>query len=170
VVLAVAAVVHVLAVWALPRVIMAVVLQRAAQQAGPSGVIHPPRATGASRTIVMPSPDLLYAACVYDLARGPVRVTADPRLDGYWSIALYGATSDNWFAVNDRQAGGQPVDFLVTESGATRLGAVPAGARVLDSPSRRGLVLMRVLAGGGGEDQQRPEAARRTLACSRVSR
>jgi uncharacterized membrane protein len=162
VVLAVAAVVHVLAVWALPRVIMAEVLRRAAQLANPSGVVLPPRATGASRTIVMPSPDLLYAACVYDLARGPVRVTAAPRLDGYWSVALYSATSDNWFTVNDRQAGGGAVDLLVTDRG----GAAPAGARLLVSPSRRGLVLMRVLASGRAEDLPRLEAARRTLACT----
>ncbi|MFM7141423.1 MAG: DUF1254 domain-containing protein, partial [Alphaproteobacteria bacterium] len=35
-----------------------------------------PPTTSDSRTIVRPSPDLLYVACVYDLSKGPVLVRA----------------------------------------------------------------------------------------------
>ncbi|MBI5478862.1 MAG: hypothetical protein HY906_08405, partial [Deltaproteobacteria bacterium] len=70
----------------------------------------------------------------------------------------------------DRQADGKPVDLVVAERGAARGGATPAGARRLESPSRKGLVLMRVLAAGPQADRAQAEAARRTLACTTLPR
>jgi uncharacterized membrane protein len=129
----------------------------------------PPMTTADSRSIVMPSPDLLYATCVYDLADGPLRIKANPALDSYWSIALYSAASDNWFVVNDRTAAARPVDLVVVERGATRSIGAASSAAVLESPSRRGLALMRVLAGDYASDPEKYEAARRTFSCTEVS-
>ena len=166
-VLVVAILVHVLTVWALPRLIMRKVFEGVPVASGPNRAFYPPMTNADSRSIVMPSPDLLYAVCTYDLAEGSLRVTANPVLDGYWSIALYSAASDNWFVVNDRQAGGKPVDLVIRERGALRSeGAASAGARILESPSRRGLVLMRLLAGDYAKEAPTLEAARRTLACT----
>ena len=166
-VLVIAILVHVLTVWALPRLIMRKVFEGVPVASGPNRAFYPPMTNADARSIVMPSPDLLYAVCAYDLAKGPLRVTANPVLDGYWSIALYSAASDNWFVVNDRQAAGRPVDLVIQERGALRAaGARPAGTRILESPSQRGLVLMRLLAGDYAKDGPTLEAARRTLACT----
>ena len=167
--LATAALVHVLAVWAAPYLIMQIVMN------GPTArtmnmqnqAAFPPPVAAASRTIVMPSPDLLYSVCAYDTSNGPVRVTANPALPSYWSIALYGANSDNFFVVNDRKAQGQPVNlWLVSEGANADAKAVPPGAQVVVSPSRKGFLLMRVLTGDYEAEKAIVEPARRTLTCS----
>lgn len=105
-----------------------------------------PRADASARTVVRPSPDLLYTACVFDLSKGPLHITA-PVQDGYVSVSGFGADSSNFFAVNDRNTpaaadGGKRFDLLLTRDASVR---APAGARVIVSPSTRGLVLFRSL-------------------------
>jgi len=118
----------------------------------------------AQRRIVMPSPDLLYAVCRFDLSQAPLRIRADPKLPGYWSVALYGANSDNFFVVNDRQLAGRPLDLVVTSAGPVPA-VLPPGARRVVAPSARGLVLMRVLVADYAAEQATVEPARRTLRC-----
>ena len=105
-----------------------------------------PRADASARTVVRPSPDLLYTACVFDLAEGPLHITA-PVQDGYVSVSGFGADSSNFFAVNDRSAqrdaeGHKHFDLLLTRGESV---SAPVGARVIISPSTRGLVLFRSL-------------------------
>lgn len=105
-----------------------------------------PRADASARTVVRPSPDLLYTACVFDLAQGPLHITA-PVQDGYVSVSGFGADSSNFFAVNDRDAtisadGRKQFKLLLTLGEPV---IAPAGARVIVSPSTRGLVLFRSL-------------------------
>lgn len=170
-VLAIAAGVHLLAVWALPRVIMHKVLNTTPQDLGAAPgstaqVYFPPMTDATQRRIVMPSPDLLYATCVFDVSARPLRVRADPRLPGYWSVALYGANSDNFFVVNDRHLAGKPLDLvLVGAGGAPAATQLPDAARVVSAPSNRGLVLMRVLVADYAAERDVVEAARRTLSC-----
>ncbi len=166
--LAVAATVHLASVWAYPRFVMAMLARQApapSHTADPANRVYlPPPTDHFQRRIVMPSPDLLYATCALDLRDGPWRITVDPKLDRYWSIAFYGVNSDNWFVLNDRQAGDAPVDLLLLAPG----GKPPAGAtgRVLVAPQSRGLLLMRLLVGGDPESLQAAESARRTLRCA----
>jgi uncharacterized membrane protein len=161
---AVAVAVHALAVWAVPRLIMSRVLGNAAQLRD-GGVYLPPMTDHRQRAIVMPSPDLLYALCAFDLRDRPMRVRARPdAAPGYWSIALYASNSDNFFVVNDRQAVGGAVDLLLVGPGAP----APAGgsARVVRSPTDRGLLLMRVLVDDYAAQRVQVEAARRALSCA----
>lgn len=163
--LAAAAAVHLLAVWALPRVVM----HRLSASALPeerSSVVLPPMTDHTQRRIVMPSPDMLYAACALDLSERPMRIRADPRTEHYWSIALYAANSDNFFVINDRQAAGAPVDLLLLGPGPYAQPPVPApGARTVTSPTAKGLLLMRLLVADYAAEQAVVEAARRTLRC-----
>lgn len=164
--LALAAAVHVAAVWALPRLIMAR-LAATASAAEKSGVYLPPMTDHTQRRIVMPSPDLLYATCAFDVGERPLSVRVDPRgagHQGYWSIALYASNSDNFHVLNDRQAGDAPV-HLVLRSAASPGPAASADAASVTSPSRRGLLLMRLLVGDPARDLAAAEAARRTLRC-----
>ncbi|GAM97530.1 hypothetical protein U91I_01156 [alpha proteobacterium U9-1i] len=99
------------------------------------------RVTPTSRTIVRPSPDFAYAACPYDLRDGPVLIQVAP-WDQYWSLSLYADNSDNFFTLNDREArfGGE---VTLVRAGS----AHPEGASmVVESPSQRGIALMRRLA------------------------
>ncbi len=162
--LALAAAVHLAAVWTLPRAIMDRVLKGVQEEGGGAPVL-PPMTSHEQRRIVMPSPDLLYAMCGYDLARGPLRVRADPRWPNYWSIALYASNSDNFFVVNDGAADGQAIDLVLTAPGQAASAALPPGARVVPSPTTRGVLLMRLLVGDDAAERERLEAARRTLRC-----
>ena len=125
-----AVLVHLLAVWATPRLIMAVVMQSSDARAMNmhNQASFPPPVNAKSRSIVLPSPDLLYSVCAFDVSHGPVRVTAHPQLQSYWSIALYAANSDNFFVVNDRSVGNQAVDlWLVSPQGSASMHAGSSG-------------------------------------------
>lgn len=108
---------------------------------GVNQFVFMPRTTEASRGVVRPSPDLAYAACVYDLSKGPIRIHGAPSAGDYASISIYQANSDNIFAMNDRQAPGG-VDVVLAKAGQ----ATPAGAHVVISRSDKGVVLDRRLA------------------------
>ena len=162
--------VHLLVVWATPRLIMNRLMDGPAAQAMNmrNQAAFPPAVDATARRVVMPSPDLLYSVCVFDVSAGPVRVRANPGLPSYWSIALYAANSDNFFVLNDRQAGAAPVDlWLVSEGPNPRDPTMPSGARLVVSPGTRGFVLMRVLTGDYEAEKALVEPARRTLQCSR---
>jgi uncharacterized membrane protein len=164
-----AVLVHVLAVWAAPRVIMRVVSTKMgamavdhAQGGDLSVPLHAPPVTAQSRTIVMPSPDMLYSVCTFDLSKGPLHITANPGLSSYWSIALYASNSDNFFVLNDRQAGGKPVNLHLVSSHSEA--AAPPDAVV--APTDTGVLLMRVLTGNYEAEKAMLEPARRTLQCT----
>ena len=158
--------IHLLTIWAAPRLIMQVVMNGSRAQAlnmqNRAAFSNP--ISAASRDVVMPSPDMLYSMCVFDLSKGPVRISANPELKSYWSIALYAANSDNFFVVNDRQAAGAPVDLWLVGP-ETKSAAVPAGSKLVASPSTQGFLLMRVLTGNYEAEKSVVEPARRTLRC-----
>lgn len=166
--LLVAVAAHLLTVWALPRVIMWRLSANATPDAAAlvNGAFFPPMTDHTARRVVMPSPDLLYATCSFDVSQRPMRIQANPQSPRYWSIALYGANSDNFFVVNDRQAKGQPVDLWLVgpqKSGQTPNG--PPGTQTVQAPFARGLLLMRVLVSDYERDKSVVEAARRSLRC-----
>lgn len=158
--------VHLLAVWAAPRLIMHRVLSRLPQDGQP---VLPPMTDHLQRRVVMPSPDLLYALCPFDLSRRALRVQADPAAaPGYWSLALYSSASDNVHVINDRAAAGRPVEMLLLGPDApAAAAAAPAapGVQVVRMPTARGLLLMRVLVSDPARDGAAAEAARRSLRC-----
>lgn len=104
-----------------------------------------PPTTAESRTIVRPSPDLLYVACVYDLSKGPLLVRA-PHTPTYLSLSAFADDTDNFFAMNDRGPGGTNglAMLLVPPGDASSPPAIAAGATRVESPSLRGIVLARV--------------------------
>jgi uncharacterized membrane protein len=115
IVLALAGALHVAVVWLIPRVVTGLFLHRVAAGAGYNHVVFPPLATDRSRDVVKPSPDLLYALCVFDLSAGPVRISAKPS-EGYWSLALYARSSDNFFHLNDREVKGDRVELILSDA------------------------------------------------------
>jgi uncharacterized membrane protein len=140
--LLVAAAVHVLSVWAVPRVIMWRAMSNIAKVGGINAMGHGRRPTAASRGVVRPSPDLLYSTCVFDLgaAAGALRVHAAGMPRTYWSVSLFDAATDNFFVENDRKAG-DGVDFVIAAPGKF----VDTKLPVVTAPGPRGLVLFRTL-------------------------
>ena len=165
-----AALAHLATVWALPRLIMDRIITLAdgearAQGAG-TGAYLPPPSDHTQRRIVMPSPDLLYATCAFDLGERSLRVQFATDYERYWSIALYASNSDNFFVINDRAAAGK-VDLLLQKGGAAveRANPVPTGSQVVDAPGTRGLLLLRMLVNDDPSVRAAAEAARGQLRC-----
>ncbi len=138
--LAVAALVHVAAVAALPNAIMSRVLGGFAAQSGVNRFVHPPLATWESRTIVRPSPDLAYSSAVFDVSERPLQVVV-PLSAPYTSLSGFAANTDNFFAVNDRSAGGDEIDVVLVGPSTPRAGL--EGPSLIESPSDRGVLLVR---------------------------
>lgn len=138
---------HVATVAALPWLINAYVVHRAQQLAGGTNRALPvARADANARTVVRPSPDLLYTVCVFDVSEHPLHITG-PVQDSYVSVAGFAADTSNFFALNDADVGpgsdgARRFDLVLARAGAT---ALPAGARVITAPSDRGLILFRSL-------------------------
>lgn len=170
-VLALAIVVHIGAVAYLPTGVMNVLFRRFphdhARADAPERFVRSPMADETMRHITMPSPDLLYTACIYDLSHAPLRVRADPKLENYWSIAFYAGNTDNYLVVNDRGASGRPVDILLVSTGNVKAPKkVPDGTRVVVAPTDKGFILVRMLAPDYAAQKERLESARQRLSCA----
>ena len=164
-VLAVAVLVHIGAVWAAPRVVMALVLHAVAKRAGTSGVFHAPPVTAAARGIPLPSPDLLYSTCTLDFAHGPVAVSVTPGTD-YISLAVFDGGTDNVFVADDQTKPGQPIKLILTGPGQAAP-PIPPGTTLVSVNTQHALVLLRALA-ATPELMGRAEAARRSFECGEV--
>lgn len=156
---------HLLAVWAVPRLIMSRLLETV-EKAETDGVLLPPMTDASQRRVVMPSPDLLYALCRIDLGDRALRIRIDPGQVALWSLALYAANSDNYFAINDQRWRGEAVDLVLLPPGlrASQL-AIPPGALTVSAPSARGLLLVRLLASDYEQERDALERARQSLRC-----
>jgi uncharacterized membrane protein len=139
--------VHMIAVISIPRLIMNRVIDIVAGEG--SQPYLPPPIDHTHRRVVMPSPDLLYAVCAYDLADGPLRITLEGSYPRYWSIALYNARSDNFLTLSRDDVGERGVDVTIDESQSTR----------------HGLLLMRVMTGANPEWLSEARAFRSQLRC-----
>ncbi len=134
---------HAAIILAAPYVLMTGAMKRVSRDGARINTwVHAPRTTEASRTIVRPSPDLAYSACVLDVGSRPVRVTA-ARWHDYMSVSVFAANSDNVFVANDRNHP-RGIDLLIVGPGFA--GTLPAGRDVVRLPSARGIVLTRRLA------------------------
>lgn len=134
---------HGVAIWAAPRVLMAAAMGRLASATGPSGMVQGARPDENARAIVMPSPDLLYAACVFDVSKGPVRLSSDLP-DTYWSLSLFAANTDNFHVVNGDTMKGH-ADLVLVARGAPRPADLGPDVPVVEAPSARGIALFRYL-------------------------
>jgi uncharacterized membrane protein len=157
--LAAAALIHWAAIAYAPSLIMARAM--AAMAKDRNSIQHTDRATASSRRIVKPSPDLLYSNCVYDVSNHPLKITTAAPQNTYWSVAFYAANTDNFFVLNDRQAGGQPAIIVLVGQGQT-IPPQPQGRIVVSAPTPKGVVLFRTLindeARAAELDQQRRAA------------
>jgi len=170
--LTVAFAVHVASVAFLPQLVMMRALSKMASLHDYNTMTHQPRVTSASRAVVRPSPDLLYSACPFDIDKiGSalrVRVTGMPQ--SYWSASLFDAETNNFYALNDRQAKTGSVDFVIVGPHTGIIDDAAVGApRQVRSPTVRGLVLFRTLI-----DEEKHFAAidkvRRSASCTPYGR
>lgn len=136
-----AIIVHFVVIFAVPNVLMDAASQKLSHGHFNAWRLGE-RVTQNSRTIVRPSPDFAYSACVYDLSDGPVRIHVTPWSD-YWSLSLYAGNSDNYYVLDDREAQ-NGADVLLIRAGSAAPDREPA--TIVQSPTQRGIALIRRLA------------------------
>jgi uncharacterized membrane protein len=141
--LAVAALVHLGTIVALPRLIEARVVARMGQ----SNAIHfGRRPDETARAVVRPSPDLLYSTCPFDLTAGSLKITARVPHTTYWSVSAFDDATNNFFVRNDRQIADDAVEIIAVRPGMAIPSPDAARARILlFAPTDKGLFLFRIL-------------------------
>jgi uncharacterized membrane protein len=162
--IAIAVIVHVASVYALPHFIM----NRAMTAMGVVNTIHHgKRADSDSRGVVRPSPDLLYSTCPFDLSKGPLRVRATIPSGTYWSVSAFDDGTNNFFARNDRQSHARTIQFVVVGPGPSNV-PLPPHDEIVISPTDKGLILFRTLV-DDENDLARVDAIRRQATCATIS-
>lgn len=108
-------------------------------------IYHVPPINASFRRVVMPSPDLLYSFCIYDVSEKPVLIDAEIPKGTYWSVSLYDSSTNNFFTLNDQKAGERARILLVKDmSQLDREEKVEVlNATVVKAKSDKGLVLFR---------------------------
>lgn len=104
-------------------------------------MIHMPPTTAESRSVVRPSPDLLYSAVKFDVSKRPLRIRAAVP-ETYWSISFFANNTDNFLVVNDKTLDGSPEFVLV---GKGQRSPDSDGAHIVEAQSNTGVVLLRTL-------------------------
>lgn len=131
---------------------------------GPNTFHHGRAPTHRSRQIVMPSPDLVYSSCVYDLAAGDLVITGQlPPQGHYWSLSLYAHNTDNYFVLNDRELPSRSFAIVVGAGG----GRSVAGTTAVESPTRSGIALIRMIQ-RAAEDLPVIQASQQSIRCKVV--
>jgi uncharacterized membrane protein len=106
---------------------------------GPNTFHHGRAPTHKSRQIVMPSPDLVYSSCVYDLGAGDLVISGTlPPAGHYWSLSLYAHNTDNYFVLNDRELPERSFSVTLSRKGRGK-------AASIKSPTRTGIALIRMI-------------------------
>jgi uncharacterized membrane protein len=111
-----------------------------------------PLAAPAAETAIMPFMDPAFAAavCRYDLTGGALKLIA-PVSQAYTSVTFYTRKSIAYYAINDRAAGRRTIELdLMTPDQHAQLpeeeDVTAADRLIIESPTARGLIVLRALA------------------------
>ena len=131
-----------------PGLIMEVLYRKAGESNGFNQLVISPIANDTSREVVRPSPDLLYAICVYNLSDGPLLIEA-PVPERYWSMQFYQMNTDNFAGITNQR---EEHSRIGTRVAVTLIGAEQDpddyAGEVIQSPTDRGVMLLRASAIG----------------------
>jgi uncharacterized membrane protein len=126
---------------ATPYALMQAAMKKIGDRGPENQFAFSPMTTAENQTIVRPSPDLAYAACAFDVSKGPVLVDVQPVPDHYWSVSIFDARTDVAAVRSDRDTKGAPARLALIKQGQT----APAGYDPVRVGYDRGLVLIRIL-------------------------
>ena len=138
----------------IPNLMMEALYAVGSRQFGSNKMTVSPLPDATFRTVVRPSPDLLYASCIYNLEDGLV-VIAAPIPDRYWSMQFYQMNTDNYAGITNQR---DDRDRVGTVANVTLIGMDDSPhdypGEVIQSPTQRGMILLRASAIGDRDRQQ----------------
>lgn len=109
----------------------------------PTNVLtHIPYRGADARTVVRPSPDLIYSICIFDVSEYPVLFKAEVP-DTYWSISGFAENTDNFFSINNQEhVKPGSAEIVVVREGVSYPDS--ENVHVVESPSDTGIILIRM--------------------------
>jgi uncharacterized membrane protein len=161
--LVIAVISHFTLVATLPYLVMHVVSTRVASLIGGNSILYAPRITADDRVVPMPSPDLLYTLCLFDLGKHSLLVRADMP-DTYGSVAMYASNSDAFQVIDGHDAAGHRIEVALVGPDGSPPAQLPPAARVVRAPTARGLIMFRIFL-DSPQDVERLTAIQHTAYC-----
>ena len=133
-----------------PNLVMELLYHRAGATTQYNTLSVNPRPDETMRAVVRPSPDLIYANCIYNLEDGPLVIEA-PVPERYWSMQFYQMNTDNYAGITNQRDERSRIGSVarVTLVGPDHTPGDFPGV-VVQSPTQRGIMLLR--ASGIGDD------------------
>ena len=151
-------IVHLVSVLALPRIASLDAYSRLTPLTPVNAVMPLPAAAPGNTRIPLMDPAFAVAVCRYDLSNGPIKL-AVPVSQAYTSVSFYTSSDIAYYAINDRSAGRKVIELdLMTEAQHAEVPedeeVTAADRLIIDSPSTRGLIVLKALAAEPGLMQQ----------------
>ena len=85
-----------------PNLVMEILYQRGSKEMDYNTLVLNRRPDETMRQVVRPSPDLLYANCIYNLEQGPLVIEAHIP-ERYWSMQFYQMNTDNYAGITNQR-------------------------------------------------------------------
>jgi len=175
--LLVAAIVHIVSVLLMPalaprdaRARLAAYARTAAPEEGL--VVLPPMAPGAE-TLPFEDPAFAEAVCVYDLAKGPLRIKTTVDGDDFLGLSFHANAGRIYHSMTDRSAIKGKIDIVLGDArqidaitSADEGDAPPPSEVRLTAPTKRGFILIRSFAKRPSE-QERARSRLSAISCER---
>ncbi len=151
--------VHLATILALPRAASRDAYARLAAIVPVNGFALLPAPTPEAAVLPFMDPAFAVAACRYDLATGPIKLTV-PVDQAYTSVTFYTRYDVAYYAINDRAAGRRSIELdLMTSKQREALpddeDVTAADRLIVESPTSTGLIVARALS---PEPSQMPAA------------
>jgi len=168
--LVLAGLIHIAAVLALPSLAPKNAWARLVPLGPANTMIQIPAFSRGHEIMPMMAPDVRYAFCRFDLARGPVRLKgAVP--DDLWMVAFYTPEGDNFYTVSGADMKSAQLDLVIAKADQpVAEGGVDAPEEsdevfVVKSPVEQGIAMIRAPLSGQSHAASAEEALKATV-CS----
>lgn len=143
-------IVHLSTVLAMPRTATQDAYSRLARLSTVNAVVQLPAPRFSDATMPFMDPAFAVAICRYDLSDGALKLSA-PLSQAYTSVTFYTRNSVAYYAINDRAAGRRTIelDLMTAEQHAQvpeEEDVTAADRLIIESPTKRGLIVLRALA------------------------
>lgn len=162
-----AGIIHIAAVLALPYLAPENAWARLVPLGPANTMIELPAPSPGHQALPLETPDMRYAFCRFDLAKGPVSLTAAIP-DDLWLIAFYTPQGDNFYTVSGADIKNGRINLVIAEETQDVPEASPDApeeadeAVVVKSPVKQGIALIRAPLAGPSYASRAEESLKAT--------
>jgi uncharacterized membrane protein len=140
-------VVHIISIFALPQLAQNDAFTRLSKLGKTNEIVQVPEPTPFESLLPRLDPAFVYAACIFDLSRGPLAISVPANAD-LTSVAFYTRQGRVFYSLNDRAAARRSIDLQLMT--AQQRALLPTGEDltaadllIIESPATQGIVFIR---------------------------